>query len=350
MKKKQLIAPPGFPFGYPKSKTCSEQSRRFKNLKWLAVGALFVGLNLPAQGAQKELQKLTVGYTPIAGATLPFFIAVEEQIFQKYGYEVFPVFMGGSPLINSALLAGEFPIGYTGGGAVISSRLSGSDLLAIASPLPVLTIDGWSRPEIKTVGDLRGKRVGVTRFGASSYFSALSMLESGGVKPNEVTFIQNGGVGESYAALVGGRVDVCMIGYPFGLNAKNAGFNLLFRPSQTEYGLFPTAVIAARESWLKDLKNRRIAIDFLRALNEGQQLARENAPVTKKALRKFTRVDDDASLQGSFEYYKDAFPASLRVIEKAMANALKFVEHPKAKQADVKQSFDNSYVDEAMKH
>ena len=92
--------------------------------------------------------------------------------------------MGGSPLINSAILAGEFPIGYTGGGAVIASHLSGSDLIAIASPLPVLTIDGWSRPEIKSIADLRGKRVGVTRFGASSYFSALSMLEAGGVKPH----------------------------------------------------------------------------------------------------------------------------------------------------------------------
>jgi ABC-type nitrate/sulfonate/bicarbonate transport system substrate-binding protein len=302
-----------------------------------------------AQAAQKELQKLTVGYTPISGAAIRFFIAVEEKIFQKYGYEISPVFMGGSPLINSAILAGEFPIGYTGGGAVISSRLSGSDLIAIASPLPVLTIDGWSKPEIKSIGDLRGKRIGVTRFGASSYFSALSMLEAGGVKPSEVTFIQNGGVGESLAALMGGRVDVCMIGYPFGLNAKNAGFNLLFRPSQTEYGLFPTAVIAARESWLKDPKGRKVAGDFLRALQEGQLLARENAAVTKKALIKFTRIDDDASLQGSYEFYKDTFPPTLRVIEKAMANALKFVDHPKAKVFDVRQSFDNSYVDEAIR-
>jgi NitT/TauT family transport system substrate-binding protein len=222
-------------------------------------------------------------------------------------------------------------------------------LVAIASPLPVLTIDGWSKPEIKSISDLRGKRVGVTRFGASSYFSALSMLESGGVKPNEVTFIQNGGVGESLAALMGGRVDVCMIGYPFGLNAQNAGFQLLFRPSQTEYGLFPTAVIAARESWLRDAKNRRVAIGFLRALNEGLLLARENAAVTKKALKKFTRTDDDASLQGSYEFYKDAFPPTLKVVEKAMANALKFVDHPKAKQFDVRQSFDNSLVDEAMR-
>jgi ABC-type nitrate/sulfonate/bicarbonate transport system substrate-binding protein len=306
-------------------------------------------LSVPAQAGQKELLKLTVGYTPIAGAALPFFIAVEEKIFQKYGFEIFPVFMGGSPLINSAILAGEFPIGYTGGGAIIGSRLSGSDLIAIASPLPVLTIDGWSKPEIKSVSDLRGKRIGVTRFGASSYFAGLSMLDSAGIKPNEVVFIQNGGVGESFAALMGGRVDVCMIGYPFGLSAKKAGFNLLFQPSKTDYGLFPTAVVAARESWIKDAKNRKVAIDFLRALNEGQVLARENATVSKRALGKFTRVRDDALLQGSFEYYKDGFSPTLRVAEKAMANALKFVDHPKAKQFDVKQSFDNSLVDEAMK-
>jgi len=316
----------------------------------LSLIAVIFALGCPlARAGQKEFQKLTVGYTPIAGAALPLFIAVEERIFQKYGYEIFPVFMGGSPLINSAILAGEFPIGYTGGGAVIASHLSGSDLIAIASPLPVLTIDGWSRPEIRSIADVRGKRVGVTRFGASSYFSALSMLEAGGVKPNEVTFIQNGGVGESFAALQGGRVDVCMIGYPFGLNAKNAGFNLLFRPSQTDYGLFPTAVLGARESWLKDPRNHKLTIDFLRVMAEAQQFTRDNAAVSKRALKKFTRVDDDGLLQGSFEDYREAFPRSIRVNEKAMANALKFVEHPKAKQFDVRQSFDNTFVDEAIK-
>src|SRR5438132_136882 len=233
----------------PKSQDRRNSMKTRSKRWWIAIFLLTASLlGVRAQSAQKDLQKLTVGYTPIAGASLPFFIAVEERIFQKYGFEIFPVFMGGSPLINSAILAGEFSIGYT-----------------------------------------------------------------------------------------------------FGLNAKNAGYNLLFRPSQTEYGLFPTAVIAARESWLKDAKNHKTAVDFLRAHNEQQQLARENAAATKRALRRFTRVDDDASLQGSFEYYKDAFPSSLRVIEKAMANALKFVDHPKAKQADVRQSFDNSFVDEAMR-
>src|SRR5919198_5384244 len=141
---------------------------------WFTISLIAVTFfSVCVQAAQKDLQRLPVGYTPIAGASLPLFIAVEEKIFQKYGFEVSGIFMGGSPLINSAILAGEFPIGYTGGGAIISSRLAGSDLIAIASPLPVLTIDGWSKPEIKSVSEVRGKRIGVTRFGASSHFSGL---------------------------------------------------------------------------------------------------------------------------------------------------------------------------------
>jgi NitT/TauT family transport system substrate-binding protein len=321
--------------------------RAKRALFWFAILVTVATFStIGVEAAQRELIKLTVGYTPISGATLPFYVALEGKFFQKYGFEVSPVFMGGSPLINSAILAGEFPIGYTGGGAIISSRLAGSDLIAIACPLPVLTIDAWAKSEIKSVNDLRGKRIGVTRFGASTHFAGLSMLDSAGIKPNEVTFIQNGGVGESLAALIGGRVDATMIGYPFGLKAKSAGFPLLFRPMDSEYGLFPTAVIAARESWLKDPKNRKLAVDFLRALNEGLQLTRESPNAVKQALRKYIRVNDEALLQGSVEYFRDAFPKTLRTREKVMTNALKFIDHPKAKQYDVTQSFDNSLVDE----
>ena len=142
---------------------------------WCALFVIFASFTPCAvEPAQRDLLKLTIGYTPISGAALPFFIAVEEKLFQKHGLEIAPVFMGGSPLINSAILAGEFPIGYTGGGAIISSRLAGSDLIAIASPLSVLTIDAWAKPEIKSVNDLRGKRIGITRFNASTHFAGLS--------------------------------------------------------------------------------------------------------------------------------------------------------------------------------
>jgi len=306
-------------------------------------------LSVCAQAGQKDLQRLTVGYTPISGATLPFFIAVEEKIFEKHGFEVSPIFMGGSPLVNSAILAGEFPIGFTGGGGVISSRLGGSDLILIGSPLQVLTIDGWARPEIKSISELKGKRVGVTRIGTSSYFTGLSMLESAGLKTSDVVFIQNGGVGESLAALLGGRVDVSMIGYPFGLRAQKEGFRMLFRPAGTDYGFFPNTALTARESWFKDRKNRTMAVRFLRAMSEGLLLARTDATVSKRALGKFTRVNDEAVLQGTFDFSKPYWSTTLRTEEKAIVNALRFLDHPKAKDADPKQFYDNSLVDDAIK-
>jgi NitT/TauT family transport system substrate-binding protein len=302
-----------------------------------------------AHAAQPDLIKLTVGYTPITAATLPFFIALEEKLFQKHGLEVVPVFFGGTPLIVSAMMAGEFPIGLTGGAGIISSQLVGSDLTVIGSHLQVLTIDGMAKPEIKSINDLKGKKVAVSRIGASTYFAGLAMLDSRGMKPSDVVFIQAGGVGESFAALANGAVDAAMIGYPFTLKAKQAGFQILFRPTDTEYGLYPNATLAARESWLKEPRNRKIAVSFLRAMGEGLHLSKTDAGTSKKALRRYMRVQDEATLQATLEYLQPYFSGTLQTSEKAMANAIKFLDHPKAKQLDPKQTFNNRYVDEAMK-
>lgn len=302
-----------------------------------------------AHGAQPGLIKLTVGYTPITAATLPFFIALEEKLFQKHGLEVVPVFFGGTPLIVSAMMAGEFPIGLTGGAGIISSQLVGSDLTVIGSWLQVLTIDGMAKPEIKSINDLKGKKVAVSRIGASTYFAGLAMLDSRGMKATDVVFIQAGGNAESFAALANGAVDAAMIGYPFSLKAKQAGFQILFRPTDTEYGLYPNATAAARESWLKEPRNRKIAVSFLRAMGEGLHLSKTDAGTSKKALRRYIRVQDEPTLQSTLEYLQPYFSGTLQTSEKAMANAIKFLDHPKAKQLDPKQTFNNRYVDEAMK-
>lgn len=117
-------------------------------LKFAALMTLWV-FSATAHAAQPDLIKLTAGYTPITAATLPLFIAIDEKLFQKHGLEVVPVFFGGTPLIVSAMMAGEFPIGLTGGGGIISSRLAGSDITVIGSYLQVLTINGMAKPEIK---------------------------------------------------------------------------------------------------------------------------------------------------------------------------------------------------------
>ena len=203
--------------------------RCFLRFAYLLV---FLALNAASQAAQPDLTKLTVGYSPISAATLPFFIALEERLFQKHGLEVVPVFFGGSPLINAAIMAGEFPIGLTGGAGIISSQLAGADLTVIGSYLQVLTIDGMAKPEIKSINDLKGKKVAVSRIGASTYFAGLSMLDSRGMKPTDVVFIQAGGVGESFAALVNG--------------ARRCGDDRLSVRAESETGWIPNPVSTGR--------------------------------------------------------------------------------------------------------
>jgi len=169
------------------------------------------------------------------------------------------------------------------------------------------------------------------------------------MKPSDVLFIQAGGNAESFAALANGAVDAAMLGYPFSLKTKQAGFQALFRPADSEYGLYPNATVAARESWLKIPRNHNVAVNFLRAMGEGLHLAKTDAQVSKKALRRYLRVQDETTLQATLEYIQPYFPESLLTIEKAMANGIKFLDSPKAKELDPKQTFTNRYVDEAMK-
>ncbi len=321
-----------------------------KIMRRMSAAAYLALLTLAAAAQAAELYKSIVPYTPLTGATTPFWIAVEAGIFQKYGLEVAPLFVSaGSSVIVPALVSRQFDIGLASGPAVVLNRLGGGDLITIGAQTGVYTTDCFAKPEIKSVSDLKGKTVGVTRFGTSTHFAALSMLKSAGLRPTDVLFVQIGGSAAAIAALTSGRLDAAMLGYPASEIALKKGFTQLSHLAKTENGAFPTTAIVARESWLKEAKNREIAVNFLRAFTEGLVLAKSDAAISKKVLRKYTRVEDDGILLSTFEYYRQFFGDTLKINERSYANLLQLVDHPKAKGADPKQFFDNSLINQMAK-
>lgn len=309
---------------------------------------LVIAFGPPVNAA--DVYKAIVPYTPLTGATTPFWIAVEARIFQKYGLEIAPLFVSaGSSVIVPALVSRQFDIGLASGPAVVLNRLGGGDLITVGAQTGVYTTDCFAKSDMKSVNDLKGKSVGVTRFGTSTHFAALSMLRSAGLKPTDVLFIQIGGSAEAIAALTSGRLDAAMLGYPASEVALKKGFTQLSHLAKTENGAFPTTAIVAKEWWLKDGKNREIAINFLRAFTEGLALAKSDAAISKKVLRKYTRVENDGILLSTFEYYRQFFGETLKINERSYANLLQLVDHPKAKGADPKQFFDNSLIDQIGK-
>src|SRR4051794_2862095 len=104
-----------------------------------------------------------------------------------------------------------------------------------------------------------------------------------------------------------------MLGYPGGELALKRGYRQLTDLANSEDGAFPTTAIAVSESWVKEARNREIVLNFLRGFTDGLRLARTDAGITKRVLRKYTRVDEEAVLQTTFDYYKKYFGETLKV-------------------------------------
>jgi ABC-type nitrate/sulfonate/bicarbonate transport system substrate-binding protein len=207
----------------------------------------------------------------------------------------------------------------------------------------VLTIDCHARPEIHAIAELKGRTIAVTRLATSSYFAGVMTLASAGLKPEDVAWLQSGGVSESAAVLLAGQADAAMIGYPTTLQAAQAGYPRLASPAQLgEYGLFPNNAIAARDTWLREPPNREVARRFLRAVNGGLEIARTDDAALQRVFRKYTQIDDEATINYTREY----FPTTLRVDERGIRNALRLLDHPGAPNADPQQFYDNSLVDQ----
>ena len=157
---------------------------------------------------------------------------------------------------------------------------------------------------------------------------------------------KSGAVSEAIAGLSSGRVDAAMLGYPASEVALKKGFPSAYGPGQERRWSVPyhgnrgSRIVAQRS------KNREVALNFLRAFTDGLTLARTNAAISKKVLRKYTRVEDEAVLQATFEYYKQYFGDTLKVNERSYANLLQLLDHPKAKDADPKRFFDNSLLEQ----
>jgi ABC-type nitrate/sulfonate/bicarbonate transport system substrate-binding protein len=291
--------------------------------------------------------KLTVPYTPLAASSLPLWNAAEEGRFAKYGLDVSLEYVGGASAIIQAMVGGQWDVGIISGGDAALNRLQGGDMLLIGAFVSSFTLEPWSKPDITQFSDLKGKVMPVTRYGTASHFAAIAMLAAGGLKADEATIIQSGGTQETMTILVAGQADAAPLGYPWNLEARKAGFRRLTPFTELgDYGLFPQNVVGVRETWLREPRNRDVTLRFLRGLDEGRALAKSDVAVSKAALRKYAKVDDEAVLQETVEFYRDYFPANLEVPEPSIASMLRLLDHPGAATADPKQFYDNRLVAE----
>jgi ABC-type nitrate/sulfonate/bicarbonate transport system substrate-binding protein len=203
-------------------------------------------------------------------------------------------------------------------------------------------------PEIKSVGDLRGKPVGVSRFGASTDFGMRMLLKKYNLEPvSDVPIMQIGGMPELAAALSKKAIFAAPMSYPMGYVAQQAGMKVIANLAKENIPFVHVGLTTTRR-FLRN--NRSQAKAFLKAYGKAVHFMHTRKEDFKKILARYTKIKDPGMLEGSVQYAYDFVEKVPSVKREAFQVTLDEIgkKNPKAKQARPEQFYDNSLVQELI--
>lgn len=253
------------------------------------------------------LEKLTIGWSAIAGSQAPFWITKEAGLFEKNGLDVTMIYVDGGSKATQALMSGDVPIAQVGGNAPVVARLRGGDVTLIAGLLNVLAYSMIVSPEIKKPEDLRGKKLSVSRFGSNSDYATRKILLKWGLKPDvDVAVLQIPGGQPARMAAIQSKVVHGMVAQPPVTSlARKFNLNIIAEPEDFG-GAYPTTPVASRISYIRD--KRDTVRKFTRALLEGILLYKTNKDYSKKVIAKYVKTNDNDALEDSYQYFSRLVP------------------------------------------
>jgi ABC-type nitrate/sulfonate/bicarbonate transport system substrate-binding protein len=326
----------------------SRRGVRFSRL--CSLFALFLVVVGPSSGMSQHSIKIPFPYGPMGLNSMPWIVAKEANLFEKNGLNVDMIFVGVSTVMIQSILSGSANIGGLGGPAVIANVLRGGDIIQIAATVPYFTQSLMVRPQITEISGLRGKKVGITRFGAVTDLALRALLERNNIK--DVTILQMGGLAETMGGLSRGSVDGSMVSPPHNFTLLKQGFRELVSPKDLrKLGVgFLTNGMVARRSYAAG--NRDVVVRMIKATAEGTKLMTTNEVLTKKVISKYLHVDDPELLQQSYLYVVENFarepfvpPGAMQWMGQQLAQ-LNLVDAKALQNTPTSAFFDNSYVEE----
>jgi NitT/TauT family transport system substrate-binding protein len=325
-----------------------------RNFRW-AICAFIVALTFfPMQALEgATVEKIRFPYSPMSWNSLPWWIAKEAGHFDRNGLDVDLFYEGASSVIVQTMLAGEANLAGLAGPAVVSNVLNGGDVIQIAATIKTFSIPMYAQPSIKDVVQLKGQKVGVSRFGSISHIAALNIFQKAGV--TGAAIVQTGGTPESAAALMSGSVAAAMVPPPQSLMLKEKGFRELVSVKQFREWNIPVVEngIAARRSFAD--KNPSVAKRFIRSAFEGIRTIHENKELAIKTLAKYTKLNDEKILEESYRFSLDTLSRDGFMPAEAFTALLeqlveqKAIDDAASKKLPLTAYFDNRYVTELEK-
>lgn len=270
----------------------------------ISVVVLFVLGAIPSRAAERPLR---VAYPAPAGAFLPLWAAQDAGIFRKHGLPVELIAVGSSTRGIAAMVSGDLDILAGGGSSGITAQLQGyTDMALFANVIQTFLFSVMTQPAITDVAQLRGKRMGVTRFGGTLDFVARQYVKRHGMEPGkDVTFVQIGAMPDIVVAVVTGAIESGVIGIPQNFLAKKQGLRELadLSDSGARYAL---AAFVAKRSFLSESHNSMVR--FMKALVEAIHYLKTRPKEGMEIMKRYTRIDAPDVLKPAYDLHAKLFP------------------------------------------
>ena len=173
----------------------------------VAFFAFFAILNLACGASASHRQTIRVAYPSLGLPQAPLWIAAEANYFTEAGLRVETLFIQNSSTVIQSLLSDEIDYAMVGAAPVVAVDLRGADVAMIATTIPTMIFYLIGRPEIRKIEDLKGKAIGIGRFGSNTDFAARLLLEKHRLVANkDVALIQTVGGSATNVAIKTGKV------------------------------------------------------------------------------------------------------------------------------------------------
>jgi len=286
--------------------------------------------------------RIVVGVSTVNVAFLPIYLTQDKGFFKDEGLDVLVVMFNAGATNLQAMIGGDVQIMAGGVPETVLARAGGADIKNFWAISNVMPFQIYGSAKLKSLGQSKGKKFAISRFGSLSEFLTRSALKHSGVDPKDVTMLQIGATPARFTTLASGIVDATILWFPVTERAKAAGMNKLFDlkdlyPNWTNVGFI------ARESWLA--KEKEQTTKFLRAYQRGVRYTRENRNDGIRTLEKYVGLNAAEAAAG-YDEYRESFPLDGRILDAGIVATIEQeIETGRLKgKIAVSEMIDNSFI------
>lgn len=325
-----------------------EQQTRICN--WLGL-SVFIGLlsslvcGFEVSAAEKSANhKLVIGYASVTGSRISLWAAHDLGFFRRQDLESELIFIGTSSRGIPALIAGEIPVFSGSPETAAQAAARGAELVMIASDEPT-AYKLIVQPGIKTVEQLKGKKVGIDRIGGTSYYATRRLLERLGLQARDVEFMQIPGGGSDRVAAFRSGILSAMVTTIGRVEEAKVSYHVL--ADALEMGVqFVGGAFLTTQSYRN--RNRDLLQKFIRGLIEASYWVktRKNRDGVLQIFSRHLRSGDPSFLQLNYRLYIDALPffpyTNIETLRQNLADLAE--NNPKLRELNLNDFVDNSFI------